>query len=273
MVTLINKIHKFTTNLRGENIVKIKIIILLMISLVNIFSQNLYAQKSSVAKERESLESVNYVFVLQIDAISNVTLTVQDAGFNNIGSISDTSSLTDFFLLLNNSQKRKINPNIIVKADPGLNFGSVVDFLKKSRRLSKNIKLETSKNLSDPFVFIPQEPKNSSIEALKPNPNTLVVQITSDRKITLNTEEQGNLYDISKLTVFLTEIFQEREDNGVYREGTNEVEKTVYIKAAPSLQFSELILLVNAIKQSGASPVGLQIDDLTPSELPLPPRK
>lgn len=220
MVTLINKIHKFTTNLRGKNIVKIKILILVMISLANIFSQNLYAQKSSVAKEKKSLEAVNYVFVLQIDANSNVTLTVQDVGYNNIGSISDTSSLTDFFLLLNNSQKRKINPDIIVKADPDLSFGSVVDFLKKSRQVSKNIKLETSKNLSDPFVFIPQEPKNNPKEQLRPNPNTLVVQITSDRKITLNNEEQGNLYDTSKLTALLTDIFQRREDNGVYREGT-----------------------------------------------------
>ncbi len=253
---------------------KIKILILLMISLGIIFSQNLYAQKSSVAKEKESLESVNYVFVLQIDAISNVTLTVQDVGFNNIGSILDTSSLTDFFLLLNNSQKRKINPDIIVKADPDLSFGSIVNFLKKSRQLSKNnIKLETSENSSDPFVFIPQEPKNNPKEELRPNPHTLVIQITSDRKITLNNEDQGNLYDTSKLTALLTKIFQEREDYGVYREGTNEVEKTVFIKAAPSLQFSELIQLVNVIKESDASPVGLQIDDLTLPEPPPPPRK
>jgi biopolymer transport protein ExbD len=49
----------------------------------------------------------------------------------------------------------------------------------------------------------------------------------------------------------------------VFREGTNEVEKTVFIKSPKSVRYGDVIKVIDAAKMVGASPIGLQIDDLT----------
>jgi biopolymer transport protein ExbD len=78
----------------------------------------------------------------------------------------------------------------------------------------------------------------------------------------LNNEPYGDVTDTEKLSAKLREIFKERENNGVFREGTNEVEKTVFIKSPRSVRYGDVIKVIDAAKMVGASPVGLQIDDL-----------
>jgi len=60
----------------------------------------------------------------------------------------------------------------------------------------------------------------------------------------------------------LTEVFKDREVRGVLREGTNEVEKTVFLKVSKSSKYGDFIKLVEAVRGAGAEPVGIQIDDL-----------
>ena len=40
------------------------------------------------------------------------------------------------------------------------------------------------------------------------------------------------------------------------------IEKTVFVKAPRSLKYGEVVKVIDAIKGAGASPVGLQVDDL-----------
>ena len=111
---------------------------------------------------------------------------------------------------------------------------------------------------------VPAEPKDQPQVDVKPNPLTLVVGISKDTKqITLNNEGFGDVTDTSKLTDKLKEIFKQREDNGVLREGTNEVEKTIFIKSPKSIKYGDVVKVIDAAKFAGASPIGLQIDDLT----------
>ena len=72
----------------------------------------------------------------------------------------------------------------------------------------------------------------------------------------------GNVSDTNNLTNKLTEIFKERENNGVFREGTNEVEKTVFVKASRSLKYGDFVKVIDALKLAGSQPIGIQIDDL-----------
>ena len=58
------------------------------------------------------------------------------------------------------------------------------------------------------------------------------------------------------------EIFRQREIDGVFREGTNEIEKTVTIKAPQTLNLANVITLTDIAAGAGASPIYLQIDDL-----------
>ncbi len=110
---------------------------------------------------------------------------------------------------------------------------------------------------------VPAEPKPDQQQNAKPNPLTLVVSVNkSDRKVTLNKEPAGDISDMSSLTTQLSQIFKERENNGVFREGTNEVEKTVFIKSPRTIKYGDVVNVIDAVKQAGAQPIGLQIDDL-----------
>jgi len=79
----------------------------------------------------------------------------------------------------------------------------------------------------------------------------------------LNNEPAGSVDDASALTGTLAEIFKARENNGVFREGTNEVEKTIFIKSPTSVRYGDVVKVIDAAKMAGAQPIGLQIDDLT----------
>ncbi len=110
---------------------------------------------------------------------------------------------------------------------------------------------------------VPAEPKDDLNVIIKPNPMTLVVAI--DKKnlgLTLNNDGAGNVTDTGALTDRLTNIFKERENNGVFREGTNEVEKTVFVKAPKTVKYGDVVKVIDGIKLAGAQPIGLQIDDL-----------
>lgn len=110
---------------------------------------------------------------------------------------------------------------------------------------------------------VPAEPKPDDQTIAKPNPLTLVVAVNkSDMKLTLNNQEAGDVSNADDLTAKLKEIFDGRDANGVFREGTNEVEKTVFIKSPRSVRYGDVVKVIDAVKTAGAQPIGLQIDDL-----------
>ena len=110
---------------------------------------------------------------------------------------------------------------------------------------------------------IPAEPKDQPQVDIKPNPLTLVVAIDKNtKKVTLNNQEAGDVSDASTLTAKLDQIFKEREQNGAFREGTNEIEKTVFIKSSPSIRYGDVVKVIDAAKLAKASPIGLQVDSL-----------
>ena len=112
---------------------------------------------------------------------------------------------------------------------------------------------------------VPAEPKDQPEQQnIKPNPLTLVVSINKDtKKVMLNTDELGDTTDTTALTSKLQQVFKDRETNGTFREGTNEVEKTLFIKSPRSLKYGEVVKVIDAVKIAGAQPIGLQIDDLS----------
>lgn len=112
---------------------------------------------------------------------------------------------------------------------------------------------------------VPAEPKDQQQNLdVKPNPLTLVVGINrSSRELTLNNEAVGSIDDTTPLTNRLSAIFKDREANDVRREGTNEIEKTIFIKSPTSVRYGDVVRVIDASKMAGAEPIGLQIDDLS----------
>ena len=117
---------------------------------------------------------------------------------------------------------------------------------------------------------LPSPPDNT--QNINPNPNTLVVTIDSDRHLKLNQEtDMGTLDDMSKLTRRLISVFDARTRNRSFRADMINrfdlpddvrIEKTVFIKAPRSLSYGEVARVMDGLKGTGASPIGLQLDDL-----------
>lgn len=109
-------------------------------------------------------------------------------------------------------------------------------------------------------------------QGLTPNDKTVVVTINPDRTLMLNRQsDMGSVNDVGKLTTTLYELFQERLRNKTYRDELQDradlpdsarVERTVFIKAPRFIPYADVVRVLDAIKGAGATPVGLQIDDL-----------
>ena len=116
-----------------------------------------------------------------------------------------------------------------------------------------------------------QRDPNENIQNLKPNPLTLVVSISTDLQIKLNQDVMGSVNDPSALAAKLQQVFQQRKEQRAYKVGMESrsdvpedqrIEKTVFIKAPRALRYGDVVKVIDAIKGAGASPVGLQVDDL-----------
>lgn len=120
------------------------------------------------------------------------------------------------------------------------------------------------------LIKVPAKPNTT----LPPHerPLELVVTIKADRSLMLNgLSDMGSVDDTSKLTVALLDLFQRRLQNHAYRYELRDrsdlpedvrVEKTVFIKAPRLIPYGEVVRVLDGIRSAGATPVGLQIDDL-----------
>jgi biopolymer transport protein ExbD len=123
-----------------------------------------------------------------------------------------------------------------------------------------------------PARFLVKVPSQPGPNVLLPNIDTLVVTIKPDGSLTLNSlDEMGSVNDTSKLSATLVDLFQRRLQNHAYSEQFRDrvdlpeemrIEKTVFIKAPRALPYADVVRVLDGIKGAGASPVGLQIDDL-----------
>lgn len=116
-----------------------------------------------------------------------------------------------------------------------------------------------------------QRDPNEDLSQLKPNPLTLVVSISSDLQLKLNQDSVGSVNDTSNLSQRLAQLFRERKSQRAYKPGMEtrtdlpedeRIERTVFVKAPRSLKYGDVVKVIDAIKGAGASPVGLQVDDL-----------
>ena len=116
-----------------------------------------------------------------------------------------------------------------------------------------------------------QRDPNEDLSQLKPNPLTLVVSIASDLSIKLNADSLGSVNDTVPLATRLRQVFDQRIQQRAYKIGVesspnlkdeDKIEKTVFVKAPRAAKYGDVVKVIDAIKGAGASPVGLQVDDL-----------
>jgi biopolymer transport protein ExbD len=116
-----------------------------------------------------------------------------------------------------------------------------------------------------------QRDPNEDLSKLKPNPLTLVVSIGSDLQIKLNQDSLGSVNETAPLAQRLALVFKQRKESRAYKIGMenrtdlkeeDRIEKTVFVKAPRATKYGDVVKVIDAIKGAGASPVGLQVDDL-----------
>ena len=155
----------------------------------------------------------------------------------------------------------------VVRSKPSINVTPLIDVL-----LVMLIIFMVAAPLK-PQRFLAEVPsKPEPDDRIRPNINTLVVTINPDLSLKLNgLTDMGSVNDTSKISVTLSDLFQKRIQNHVYRYELRDradlpdsvrVEKTVFIKAPRSLPYADVVRVLDSLKGAGASPIGLQIDDL-----------
>lgn len=210
-------------------------------------------------------EIKDFAFVIEIDENAKTTLKIQTSeGSDALENADLTKFFSEFSRLQNSTSKNKasdlLDPIVIIKPNHSLKYEDIITVIQAARiSYTQKIKVEIAKDF---YVGIPPKPMLNNEIQVKPNPLSLVVDIGSDLKITLNKDEMGLLHDLSKLEKSLVELFHEREINGVFRERTNEIEKTVFVKAPLPMGFIDIVKVIEGLKKSGASPIFLQVDDL-----------
>lgn len=115
---------------------------------------------------------------------------------------------------------------------------------------------------------VPSEPDND--KRVQANIHTLVVTVNKDLSLKLNgLSDMGTTNDPGKLSAKLVNLFEERKKNRAFDLTLNEklsdeerIQRTVFIKAPRSLNYNEIVKVIDSLKGAGANPVGLQIDEL-----------
>jgi len=118
---------------------------------------------------------------------------------------------------------------------------------------------------------VPSKPDKTD-QPLRPYDKMLVVTIKQDRTLMLNgLTDMGSVNDTDKLSTKLADVFEQRLKNHAYSDElrdrvdlpeSDRIQRTVFIKAPRAIRYGEVVRVIDSIKGAGASPIGLQIDDL-----------
>ena len=123
-------------------------------------------------------------------------------------------------------------------------------------------------------TLVPQRSEELNVQA-KQSPLTLIVNIKKDLGVELimggNKVTDASVNDPGNIGTTLAAEFKARKDQGVWKEGLQSradlspderIEKTVFIKAPETFKYGDVVKVIDTVKGSGASPVGLQTEAL-----------
>jgi len=155
---------------------------------------------------------------------------------------------------------------IYLSAQPTVPFSQVIKVLKLGRTIGQDSfgLMSNDASAGDAanavITKIKLETPGLGRDTVKPNPLYLAVAFLKSGGVKLN----GESHTLTSLTTQLRNIFKDREDNGVYAEGTNDVDKTIFLSPSPTTTFRVLVQIALTVRDAGAEPVGIEIDPPRP---------
>jgi biopolymer transport protein ExbD len=270
--------HISVKNATGKSILrkilksKFSILLILIAPVILLNVSGIYAQKSKPSKKSakkktptfkpSKIDTVgdlcvpkekNLESLIAIDENSEITYQAN----MNPEMPSETESLKSLPDILSRLNK---NATVIFRADSALDFGMIRKVLFDIRHATENcVKIDVQDENGSEFVYLSRKPEKN--QELRPNPLMLIAELDENKNINLNNDESGSLRDTSPLINYLKRIFKARQDNGVFRAATNEIETTVLVNVSDSNKFGDVLKMVNAVRESGASQIGIMIDE------------
>lgn len=159
---------------------------------------------------------------------------------------------------------------VYLKADVNADCSNVLklfESIRKNEVAAVGIVVYGEDKPEDPYQIYPKrfelklpEPVNPEEGPRRPNPLALLATLENGGSLSLNKEPMGTAVDPKNLSARLKKVFQQRESEGIFREGTNEIEKTVMLTPSPSAKYGDFVKLIETVKLSGAEPVMIQMD-------------
>lgn len=155
---------------------------------------------------------------------------------------------------------------VYVEARADKNYGDVVDFIRLARRARVDdfgllVREEAERNIST-AVFVKAAAESGS-SAVKANPDQLhlLVELSGDRRVSLN----GKAMTLEDFDAELRRIFEERKQKRIFRDGSRQAETKVFVKAVPASKFGEVMKVIKTVKNAGAYPIMLDVDEMPKS--------
>lgn len=150
----------------------------------------------------------------------------------------------------------------------------MVDTLRKENIENLSLIVLPEVKTDAPFhvlkVKLMPEPKDEDTTNSPDAPHKLTyLNLQKDRKISFAKYDEK--YDFKpdkeeikaeELEAKIRQLFKEREEKKIFRQGANEIDKRIYIKATKSNEFSQVVQMIDAATGAGAD-VYLVIDDLS----------
>jgi biopolymer transport protein ExbD len=139
------------------------------------------------------------------------------------------------------------------------------------RPFASNDFLIVQQSVESPSITEPITESQPEYDLIEHNCGTLTVYIDREGNLTLNTDNFGTLNDATQLTLKLREIFQQRIEVRAYLRGMENqthlpmmerIPRTVLVRASRSLRYGDVLRIIEVLKEVGANPIGLQINDL-----------
>lgn len=233
------------------------------ITLLLIFCLLLFLSSASAQGVFEPLPDAPILYVVAIE--KNGTAKFETPGAKEAKTVTP-DQLNEYFTIhaatINSPTSTRGKDMVTFRADPSVKVETIIAFIQSVRMpYTSKLRIEAGEGL---FVRVPGKPSSRQTRVAKPNPLTLVVAVDVNGKLRLNNEDQDTLSDTSKLTGLLKRVFRERESNGVFREKSNVIESTVFMKAPLSMTWANAVKAIRAIHDGGSDSIGLQIEDLEP---------
>jgi biopolymer transport protein ExbD len=201
-----------------------------------------------------------YRFEIRIDADKTSHLEMFTGyEYQDLDNGQLKKALTEYLSMQSPPPGRKpVGPEVVIRPDETLDLQTIVDVVKTARvSEAAEVRIVTPEGQQ---LGIPIDPRYEKIRDVKPNPLYLLVSLNDKNVATLNNDNYGNLADLSLLVAKLKEIFRDREINGVFRERSYEIEKSIHIRIYQSAKFVDLIKLAKELEEAGAGPLTLEID-------------